>query len=139
MIPRYSLRIGAHVAQESLLTDAHVSEDIALGMLPECINYSRVHNASRIAQIDQFILEELPQGYQTQVIEGAVRISGGQRQRISIASAMYHDGDLICLDEVTSTLDIPTERKLMSAIYAIFPSLAMQTDGACASSKGTDD
>ena len=139
MIPRCSFRIGAHIALECFLTDAAVSENIALGMLPEGIDHDRIHNASRIAKIDQFILEGMPQAYQTQVVQRDVRLSGGQRQRIGITSAMYHDADLIGFDEITGTLDTPSERKLMSAIDAIFQSPAMQADGASASSKGADD
>ena len=52
MIPRCSLRIGVHVAQERFLMDAPVSEDIALGVLSEGIDYDRIHNASRIGPID---------------------------------------------------------------------------------------
>jgi ABC-type multidrug transport system fused ATPase/permease subunit len=105
-----------YVPQEIFLTDAPVAENIALGIPPEEIDEDRVREAARIARIDQFVAEELPEGYQTPIGERGVRLSGGQRQRIGIARAMYHDADLIVFDEATSALDNLTEAEVMEAI-----------------------
>ena len=108
-----------YVPQDIFLTDAPVAENIALGFTSAEIDTERLHRAARIARIDQFIREELPQGYQTHVGERGVRLSGGQRQRIGIARALYHDADLIVFDEATSALDNLTERDVMEAIDAL--------------------
>jgi ATP-binding cassette, subfamily B, bacterial PglK len=105
-----------YVPQDIFLTDSSVAENIALGIAPEQIDRARVERAARIAQIDRFVCEELPKGYDTVVGERGVRLSGGQRQRIGIARAMYHDADLIVFDEATSALDNITEREVMAAI-----------------------
>jgi ABC-type multidrug transport system fused ATPase/permease subunit len=105
-----------YVPQDIFLMDAPVAENIALGVPPKDIDFERVHKAARIARIDQFIMDELPQGYQTHVGERGVRLSGGQRQRIGIARALYHDADLIVFDEATSALDNLTEAEVMGAI-----------------------
>ena len=109
-------RSVGYVPQDIFLTDASIAENIALGILPEDIDHSRVEKAARIAHLDRFIRDELAQGYNTTVGERGVRLSGGQRQRIGIARAMYHDADLIVFDEATSALDNITEREVMEAI-----------------------
>ena len=108
-----------YVPQDIFLTDASISENIALGEPPQEIDEARVRRAAEIAQIDTFILEELPDGYATTIGERGVRLSGGQRQRIGIARALYHDADLIVFDEATSALDNLTEREVMTAIDAL--------------------
>lgn len=108
-----------YVPQDIFLTDASVVENIALGVAQDDIDRERLRRAARIAQIDAFITEELPQGYYTVVGERGVRLSGGQRQRIGIARALYHDADLIVFDEATSALDNLTEAEVMTAIDAL--------------------
>ena len=108
-----------YVPQGIFLTDASISENIALGVPPQEIDETRVRRAAEIARIDAFICEELPDGYATTIGERGVRLSGGQRQRVGIARALYHDADLIIFDEATSALDNLTEREVMSAIDAL--------------------
>ena len=108
-----------YVPQDIFLTDASISENIALGVPPLEIDEARVRRAAEIARIDAFILQELPDGYATTIGERGVRLSGGQRQRVGIARALYHDADLIVFDEATSALDNLTEREVMTAIDAL--------------------
>jgi ABC-type multidrug transport system fused ATPase/permease subunit len=108
-----------YVPQDIFLTDASISENIALGVPLQEIDEARVRRAAEIARIDAFIQEELPDGYATTIGERGVRLSGGQRQRIGIARALYHDADLIVFDEATSALDNLTEREVMAAIDAL--------------------
>jgi ABC-type multidrug transport system fused ATPase/permease subunit len=108
-----------YVPQNIFLTDASVAENIALGVPKKKIDERRVAEAARIAQLDNFIRTELPDGYATPIGERGVRLSGGQRQRIGIARALYHDADLIVFDEATSALDNLTEREVMAAIDAL--------------------
>lgn len=105
-----------YVPQDIFLTDSSVAENIALGVAPEEIDQVRVETAARIAQLDDFIRAELPDGYDTKIGERGVRLSGGQRQRMGIARAMYHEADFVVFDEATSALDNPTEREVMAAI-----------------------
>ena len=76
-----------------------------------------MERAARIAELHDFVMSELPQGYDTRVGERGVRLSGGQRQRIGIARALYHDPDVLILDEATSALDNLTEKAVMDAVH----------------------
>ena len=106
-----------YVPQAIFLTDDTVAANIAFGIPPEQIDQAAVERAARIAELHDFVTEELPQGYDTLVGERGVRLSGGQRQRIGIARALYHDPDVLIMDEATSALDNLTEKAVMDAVH----------------------
>ena len=108
-----------YVPQDIFLSDDTITGNIALGLSPEEIDLERVRECARMAQIDHFIGEELPEAYDTRVGERGVRLSGGQKQRIGIARALYHDPEVIVFDEATSALDNLTERDVMAAVGAL--------------------
>lgn len=105
-----------YVPQHIFLSDTSIAENIAYGIPRDQINMEAVRAAARIAQIDEFITGELPEGYNTVVGERGIRLSGGQRQRVGIARALYRDPAVIVLDEATSALDNATEQQVMSAM-----------------------
>ena len=106
-----------YVPQHIFLADDSVASNIAFGVAQEDIDMAAVERAARIANLHDFVVSQLPNGYQTAVGERGVRLSGGQRQRIGIARALYHDPDVLILDEATSALDNVTERAVMEAIH----------------------
>lgn len=105
-----------YVPQHIYLCDDTVTGNIAFGVPPEEIDMEAVERAARVANLHEFVVGELPQGYQTQVGERGVRLSGGQRQRIGIARALYHDPDVLIMDEATSALDGVTEDAVIQAL-----------------------
>jgi ABC-type multidrug transport system fused ATPase/permease subunit len=105
-----------YVPQQIFLTDDSIAANIAFGVPPEARDMAAVERAARLAELHDFVMGELPQGYDTQVGERGVRLSGGQRQRIGIARALYRDPEVLILDEATSALDNLTERAVMAAV-----------------------
>jgi ABC-type bacteriocin/lantibiotic exporter with double-glycine peptidase domain len=105
-----------YVPQHIYLSDDTVDANIAFGVDPKDIIQEDVEKASKIANLHEFITNELPKQYQTTIGARGVRLSGGQRQRIGIARALYHNPQVLVLDEATSALDNQTEKAVMNEV-----------------------
>lgn len=77
-----------------------------------------VERVCEIAKVDEFI-DDLPNGYESELGDDGVRLSGGQRQRIALARALLKDADFLVLDEATSDLDSNLEREVQAAIESM--------------------
>jgi ATP-binding cassette, subfamily B, bacterial PglK len=105
-----------YVPQVIYLADDTVAANIALGVPSRKLDMESVELAAKRANIHDFIVNELPKGYQTEIGERGVRLSGGQRQRLGIARALFHDPPVLIFDEATSALDNVTEESIFNAV-----------------------
>lgn len=108
-----------YVPQNIYLSNSSVADNIAFGIPKDHINMEAVRHAAEMAQIHDFIANEMKDGYNTMIGERGIRMSGGQRQRLGIARALYRDPSVLVMDEATSALDNQTEKAVMDAIDAL--------------------
>ncbi len=117
LVTRWQQNIG-YVPQEVFLTDDTVRRNIALGLDDDEIDELAIEKAARAARVHDFI-KRRSEGYETLLGERGLALSGGERQRIGIARALYHQPDILILDEATNSLDNQTERQILEAITEI--------------------
>ena len=102
----------AIVSQHVVMLNGSIAANVALGQM---IDRKKVIDSLQAANLAPLI-EELPNGIDTEVGHNAMQLSGGQRQRLAIARALYKDAPILILDEATSALDSESERAVQEAL-----------------------
>lgn len=112
-LPQIELRrhIGV-ILQDGFLFSGDVKSNITLG---ENYSLEAVKAAAKATNVDQFI-EQLPQGYDTELRERGTNLSGGQKQLLAFARAAIRDPRILVLDEATANLDVRTEALIQEAL-----------------------
>ena len=104
----------AIVSQNVTLFNDTIFNNIAYGEL-QGRSEEKVRASAQVAHATEFI-NEMPDGFDTQVGDDGVMLSGGQRQRIAIARAVLKNAPILILDEATSALDTDSERHIQAAL-----------------------
>ncbi|WP_111466970.1 ABC transporter ATP-binding protein [Microbacterium suaedae] len=104
------------VTQEAYLFSGSVADNIALGK--PGASMEEIVRAAEAVGAHEFI-EQLPDGYDTDVNKRGGRVSAGQRQLVSFARAFLADPSVLILDEATASLDIPSERMIQTALQTL--------------------
>jgi ATP-binding cassette subfamily B protein len=106
------VRIG-FVPQTPVLFSGTVSENIRYGK-PGATD-DEVAHAAEVAQASEFI-QNMKDGFESQVAQGGMNLSGGQKQRLSIARALVRKPGIYILDDSFSSLDFKTDARLRAAL-----------------------
>ncbi len=104
------------VSQQTILFNDNIFNNIAFGKLD--VSEEQVKEAARVANADEFI-EQMPNGYLSNIGDSGCKLSGGQRQRISIARKKKKNPPILILDEATSSLDSESERLVQGALLNV--------------------
>jgi subfamily B ATP-binding cassette protein MsbA len=101
------------VTQQTILFNDTVANNVAYGEIRR--SKAEIEAAARAAHAHDFI-RRIPEGYDTLVGEGGVRMSGGEAQRLSVARAILKDAPILILDEATSALDADSDAAVQKAL-----------------------
>ncbi|MDY6804128.1 MAG: ABC transporter ATP-binding protein [Cyanobacteriota bacterium] len=112
-LPQAELRrhIGV-ILQDSFLFSGDVKTNISLG---ESYSINEIRNAAERTNVAKFI-EQLPEGYDTQLRERGTNLSGGQKQLLAFARVAIRNPKILVLDEATASLDVGTEALIQEAL-----------------------
>ncbi len=100
------------ILQESFIFAGDVKRNITLG---ENYDFAEIEKAVKLTNI-QSLIEQLPEGYNTQLRERGANLSGGQKQLLAFARVAIRNPNVLVLDEATSSLDVSTEADTQQAL-----------------------
>ena len=106
------------VLQKNVLFSGTIYENIRWGN--ESATDEEVQNVCKLAQADGFV-QEFPNGYNTQIVQGGNNVSGGQKQRLCIARALLKKPKILILDDSTSSVDTKTDALIRKAFREEIP------------------
>jgi ATP-binding cassette, subfamily B, bacterial PglK len=122
-LPPYELRtsmpgIISFVPQIPRMVSGTIFDNVTLGIPRSEVNVEQVNMAIQAANLAE-VIQQLPEGLETNLGSRHDALSGGQLQRIGLARALYSEPKLLVLDEATSSLDADSENKINQALIGL--------------------
>lgn len=102
------------VEQDAVVFEGTVEENVSYGLKAD-LSDEKVQRATRLAGVDELV-NEMPEGWETKIRDGKRELSHGERRRIALARALATDPPILALDEISSSVDLATQRELASAL-----------------------
>ena len=105
----------SYVPQDSIILDSNILTNVSLEFNVSKIDKEKV--LSSLKKVDLY--DKFKDNLESSLGESGIKVSGGQKQRIAIARALYHNKNILILDESTSNLDSITETKILDLLEKI--------------------
>ena len=106
----------AYVRQSPFIFNTTLKQNLLVAN--QDASQQEIERVCEIAQVTEFI-DDLTDGYETELGDDGVRLSGGQQQRVALARALLEDADVLVLDEATSDLDTSIETQVQAGIESM--------------------
>ena len=106
----------AVVAQNTVLFSGTLWDNLVFGL--KYVSRSQVMEVIHSVGLED-LMQSLPDGLDSVILEDGSNLSGGQRQRIAIARALLRNARIVLFDEATSALDAASEKQVQKAIDAM--------------------
>ena len=100
-----------YLPQENFIINDTLEANIALNYNKDEVDRKKIREVLKFLELDNFV-ENLPKTIDTLIGENGVKLSGGQRQKVCLARLLYHNKEIIILDEATNALDKVAEKKM---------------------------
>jgi ATP-binding cassette subfamily B protein len=115
VLPSYRRQLGI-VLQDTLIFSGTVKENLLVGK-PDA-TMEELERAAEAACIKELI-QNMPNGFDSELTERGANLSAGQRQLLAFARAILADPRILILDEATSNIDPETEKLIQTALKTL--------------------